>query len=614
MSLARASFDAPLTLPTPARRRPRGAAAALAVIATLTLAAGVLLPSAPAEARFAQGGAGAYVGAIDWIDWGASGMPVTNGKAVTSTQPMAGKTLTTTCTLSEIDGAVQTYRPGAYSGDALDDLYNINGTGGTNRLVNALANTHLGAKASFSVSCTAALDGAPISIEGLVVADAESSNRSQGEYVQATPAQSSATWRIIERARTCTTNVLATVSHDKTLRLAPDAEQCSMRQTTGSGPMVIAFMEGATGASITVQGGGKSAIALGVVFDTDFGDAPQSYGSAASLVERPWQGGELPVGTTNVSAPSFTLGAPAQPRLRLGATVDADRAHQASADASGDDLTATDDEDAVDMLAPITAVAGADHTIGDVRCTGQGVVAGWLDWDRNGTFDADERSAPVACASGATALAWTVPDDAAAGASFLRLRLAPSASAVASPVGLSAQGEVEDHPVLLTLPTPPVIEAPIEDAPPATPPGPDAPPADDEPVIDAPSDSPAEDTPVEDVPTEEAPPTEAPAEDLPTQEAPAGEVPPGSPAVEKPGKPADDVPADVPTNSAPAPGQEAPASDPTTVPADGQGAAVTPGGLAATGGAVSPAVVLSAFALVAAGILLSLRRVRRSHT
>ncbi len=45
--------------------------------------------------------------------------------------------------------------------------------------------------------------------------------------------------------------------------------------TVRPGPSAIAFMDGTTSATnVTVKGGGRSAIALGVSLNMDFGDAP----------------------------------------------------------------------------------------------------------------------------------------------------------------------------------------------------------------------------------------------------------------------------------------------------------------------------------------------------
>ncbi|MGK9221337.1 CshA/CshB family fibrillar adhesin-related protein [Microbacterium sp. SA156] len=428
----------------------------MAVITTLVAglvgATGALVVAEPAAATYAEGGSGRHIGAIDWIEWGASGAPITNGTTATSTRDIAGQELTTTCTITDVVGSVAAYRSGDYSGDSLDDLYNIGGAGSANQMVYGLVNRDNGATVSFHFSCETRLNGALVPLGGLVVADAESSNRSQGEYVQAKPDEAATTWRVIERARSCDTNVLATLATDKTLRLHPDAEQCSSRQRGGSGPMAIGYMDGATGAAVTVKGGGKSAVALGVVLEADFGDAPESYGAAGALFERAWTGGEVPVGETNVSSSSFALATQSQPRTRLGAIVDSDNGHQFSAAADADDRTAQADEDAVAAIGSIDVTPGEPYVIEDVSCTGPGFVAAWIDWNRNGAFDDGERSRAVECVGSSVDLAWTVPMDAQDGASFARIRIAQTADGVASPVGMTTTGEVEDHALSIALP------------------------------------------------------------------------------------------------------------------------------------------------------------------
>ena len=93
----------------------------------------------------------------------------------------------------------------------------------------------------------------------------------------------------------------ATLSNgNRTLRLDNTAQECVYQNGGGyskpngiGGPAVSMFMEGATSATITMQGSGYSAVALGLVLVTDFGDAPVSYGSASALLQPRWDGGEV---------------------------------------------------------------------------------------------------------------------------------------------------------------------------------------------------------------------------------------------------------------------------------------------------------------------------------
>ncbi|MDR1151990.1 MAG: DUF11 domain-containing protein, partial [Bifidobacteriaceae bacterium] len=163
-------------------------------------------------------------------------------------------------------------------------------------------------------------------------------------------------------------------------------------------------------------------------------------------------------------APNFTLATPTQPTTRLGAIIDSEAAQLTSADARGDDLDSFDDEDAP-FPATLDAFAGGTVTIPDIPCTGPGYVQAWLDWDKNGVFDADDAAGtvvgatftpgPVLCASRDTTttvdMTFSVPTDALGGPTFARLRIASDADDAAQATGLMVAGEVEDHQVSIAL-------------------------------------------------------------------------------------------------------------------------------------------------------------------
>ena len=433
---------------------------AMAVLVTAPLG---LTALSPAQAAFAPSGSGLYKGSIDWMEWGTHGLAIpAGGKRSESIRTIAGQELKTTCTISNVSGAVTAYKSGSWTGDALDDLYYKGGTGTSNQLVYGLSHSVDGALVGFSVLCEATLGGQPIKLGGLVVADAESSG--SAEYVSARPNVASATWRIIERFRTasCETYLNATLDSSKKLTLQPNAKECA------NGPMAIGYMEGATGADVQLKGGGKSAVAIGVVLEADFGDAPASYGQAGALFQPSWSGGTVPVGVaTNVSTSTFQLGTPGQPNTRLGALTDSDTGYQPSANADADDKSGAvgvNDEDAIRPVGHLSVIPGRTYSLNNVACTGPGYVAGWIDWNANGVFDSGERSSQVACPGTGTAtsvaLNWMVPTSGLpvtqATKSFLRLRIAADATganSVASPTGMTTSGEVEDHPIQLSVPT-----------------------------------------------------------------------------------------------------------------------------------------------------------------
>ncbi|WP_162621906.1 CshA/CshB family fibrillar adhesin-related protein [Microbacterium suaedae] len=429
----------------------------LAIVAGVLVAASSLLTAAPAQAAYASGGEGLYHGSIDWIEWGGHGDGITNGTTATSTREIAGQELTTTCVATNVAGDVQAYRSGAWDGDGLDNLYHVGSGGPGNELVQAVANRNAGQRVSFDFSCDVTLDGVSVPIQGLVIADAESSNHNDNpdrtEFVSARPHQD-ATWRIIDRYRTpsCERLTTAEIVDDGTMTFRPDTRECYYDMVGGQGPMAVGFMEGATSASVVVKGGGRSAIALGVVLDVDFGDAPESYGEAAAIFEPTWQDGLVTTGRTEVSTENFVLATPSAPQTRLGDLIDSEPAALFSVDAKGDDEDGSADEDAVGPIGQIAVTPGLTYTLPEVACTGPGFVAGWIDWNGNGVFDDGERSDAVECAGGSVDLDWTIPADTVEGASFLRLRIAEGEADVASPVGITTSGEVEDHALSVRLP------------------------------------------------------------------------------------------------------------------------------------------------------------------
>ncbi|WP_221585399.1 CshA/CshB family fibrillar adhesin-related protein [Microbacterium sp. G2-8] len=444
------------------------------LVGGLLTAVGVVAPAPPAAATFAEGGEGRFIGAIDWFDMGSDGIVIpAEGATRSNTRTIGEHELVTTCTVTPISGNIQTYRSGDYRGDGFDNLYNIggaddpfdpndDGAANPNTLVTGIRNSDNNSTVEFDFSCEVTFDGAPLEIGGLVFADAESSNLDQGEYVAATTDQD-VSWRVIDRYRNCDTSVLAWLENDR-LQLGPDGTQCS-EVNNSNGPLAIGFMEGATSATVDLHGGGFSAVSVGVMLQSDFGDAPESYGMAGAIVEPAWEGGEIAPNTletqVNVSEESFELGQPIAPPIGLGELIDSDATYHASDDATGDDVTSSADEDAIDSPAAFDTSWGETVTQ-DVVCRSDdanpGYVTGWIDWNANGAFDDGEASDTVACDAGTATLTWTVPDDAVDSLedspSFLRLRIAPNETASADPTGIVQGGEVEDHQVIVDVPNP----------------------------------------------------------------------------------------------------------------------------------------------------------------
>lgn len=148
-----------------------------------------------------------------------------------------------------------------------------------------------------------------------------------------------------------------------------------------SGPASFTYrieydVDGQGGADPFVQTGTFTATVTQLM---DFGDAPDSYGTAGPSVNNPYADGARH-GANNTG-------------VQLGETVDYTEGNGLpNQDADGDDLNDLDDEDGVTL---ITGFEGRDdqdlvRTLRIVAPAG-GKLDAWIDFNENGVFDADER-------------------------------------------------------------------------------------------------------------------------------------------------------------------------------------------------------------------------------
>ncbi len=127
---------------------------------------------------------------------------------------------------------------------------------------------------------------------------------------------------------------------------------------------------------------------------------------------------------------------------RLGPTVSAETEGQPNATASGDS-----GDDGVSFNG-VAVDSSSAQLVADVQGAG-GRLDAWIDFNKNGLFEASERVAnnvPVAVANNNTVV-FTVPAGTTAGNAIARVRL--STAGVAGPNGLAPDGEVEDYQVAI---------------------------------------------------------------------------------------------------------------------------------------------------------------------
>ena len=174
---------------------------------------------------------------------------------------------------------------------------------------------------------------------------------------------------------------------------------------------------------------------------TDFGDAPNSYGTAVAD-----DGPRHLITGYDAAAHTSTL--------MIGATIDDESEGVPGASANGDDAAGIDDED-VTSVAMQPGVTTASATVPVINTTGSAATLyGWIDANGNGTFQATE-AATVAVPNGATSatLSWTGLTAAVDGAQpVVRLRLTSAtlndtvgtAGLDERSQGAAPDGEVED--------------------------------------------------------------------------------------------------------------------------------------------------------------------------
>jgi len=148
---------------------------------------------------------------------------------------------------------------------------------------------------------------------------------------------------------------------------------------------------------------------------TDFGDAPDTYGSSINN-----NGARHDVGDGT---------------LFLGSIVESEP------NAYADNGSELDDNDGIDF---VTGIEAGKTAIVDITSSADGYVNAWLDSDKDGEFDADEQIITAeAVTAGSNIVGYDVPTWAETGTTWTRFRLSSEASL--SPIGGVSDGEVEDY-------------------------------------------------------------------------------------------------------------------------------------------------------------------------
>ena len=174
----------------------------------------------------------------------------------------------------------------------------------------------------------------------------------------------------------------------------------------------------------------------------DYGDVPLTYGAAVHAIDLTKTAGVY------------------NKYIYLGTAVDPEPAYQASFDAKGDDNNQTgglntNDESGVTW--PASLQKGQTTNVGlsvtNNGYTGFYLVQHWIDWDRNGVFDAGEAGTNVfrlPFGSDPTSMPVAVPNGVLDGLYYARVRVSTDGTTANS---AATNGEVEDYLIVVGNPT-----------------------------------------------------------------------------------------------------------------------------------------------------------------
>ena len=447
-------------------------------------------PGLPVTGAYATGGSSPNKERVFWLTWGATYVE----SITTHPYGKAGKQLNREsksygsidlgggrfmCVEAEIttlnvSGSqfqeVNSYTPGTYNGDFLPELYNIGGSGSNNRMVSGIINQFGSKTTDIVIKIKANVDGEPVRLRGMVLADAES--LSANDYIYAT---GDGNWSVVEVKKNIGQGPYNISKQTNTYNNPPrTSETILFERGNNSKTGALAFLtykntayaSMSDGYAVTFSskfhGGGITAIAIGLLTSGyDFGDAPESYGKPIHLIDDIDLGNDLIVAggsTVNVNTSGYNPGTLSYSVKRyLGSTApDADIDDMYSEDALGDDNSGSagpNEEDAWPQN--YKQIADNQYRPGDkitatipyTKGFKKDRISGWIDFNLNGVFDENERVTTLVPSDGdgSVTLEWIVPPTRIAYSTYVRLRYFGSADDPKRATGTALQGEVEDH-------------------------------------------------------------------------------------------------------------------------------------------------------------------------
>lgn len=466
-------------------------------------------PNQAVTAAFATGGSSLYKDKVLWLTWGtpdlASGQTLTldnsNRYGKHGTKLAVGsksrakiplgsnkfyyveaEIIAIKITSGNVNAGIKSYAPGDWKMDYLDDLYNIGGIGKTetkntnnNKLISGISNGVIVQTAEFSIKCKAfigydvgsSIVDVPVRLEGVVIGDAET--MATDEYIEVT---ADGDWNIVEANKTEKDNYYVS-KYDV---VSSTKKRIRLGVANNAGAMAVTFLKfnGTAYAlpdySVTVDvklvGGGSSAVAFGLLApNADLGDAPESYGSPLHTLQNisfksdniPYlAAGSTNITQSNINSTTYTVGELLEDnKMYLGAAPGKLNNSPIHSKGAGLDGFGTNEEDAWPeeykrfsykvVYKPGNKITAVIPYKSDVN----GFITGWIDFNRNGTFEDDTKErrtvAVTANPNGTATLEWTIPTTRSPYSTYVRLRLHQEPENEVTPYSNSVRGEVEDH-------------------------------------------------------------------------------------------------------------------------------------------------------------------------
>lgn len=319
------------------------------------------------------------------------------------------------------------------------------------------------------INIKATTDGVPVRLRGMVVADAESLSSTESIV-----SSGDGTWSVIEVKK----NVGQSAYNMKKVNNASGTQSILFEKGNNNKTGAVAFLTfrntAYIGSDYAVEFSAKleglTPMAIGVLTSGyDFGDASASYGKPIHLIDDIDLGNDgITVGgsTVNVNTTAYNPGnLTYSVRRYLGSTApDPDTVDMFSIDAKGDDnsgIAGPNEEDAwpakYKQFADKEFYKSSDKITAVIpykKALANDLISGWIDFNLNGTFDANERQTatiPVD-GDGNVTLEWTVPATSIPYSTYVRLRYFGRGTDASLPTGNALDGEVEDHRIYILTP------------------------------------------------------------------------------------------------------------------------------------------------------------------